>query len=395
MDFRNSVYVIKSSDQHFGQSWINYKYAVELGADFFDGDGDGIYNPVDLNGNGVWDLNEDRPDFLGDVTAWSVFNDGVPSNQRRFNQVNPMGIEIQQTLFAIGEDSNPVNNMIFIRYRIINKGTVSSQFDSVYFGIWDDPDIGVENQAFSDDLAGSDSSLNIGYVYNDGDDASYGINPPSFATEILAGPVVYIPGETFIDVNGNNIYDEGIDTPLDTAIVNKGEILGIEHYPGAKNLGVTSFIHFIQDVPSMVDPSNHLEARNYLLGKNRLGETIDPCTWQYGNVYGIPCNQVNPLFLYSGDPVTTTGWLNISPTDQRILTSSGPFTLKQNENVDIWTAYIVGRGNSALQSVTKMKEYSLSAKNYYENNFSQLPTDVEKNTNKLFSYSLSQNYPNL
>ena len=393
-DFRNSVYVIKSSDLAFSSSWINFNYAVELGADFYDGDGDGIYNPVDLNGNGTWDLNEDRPDFLGDVTAWSVFNDGVPSDQRRFNLVNPMGIEIQQTLFAIGDESNPVDNMIIIRYRIINKGTVSNQFDSVYFGIWDDPDIGDDNQAYNDDLAGSDSSLNIGYTYNDGDDESYGINPPTFATAILAGPVVYIPGETFIDVNGNNIYDEGIDNPLDTAAVNKGEILGIEYYPGAKNLGATSLVHFIQFEPLMDDPGNHLEARNFLLGRNRIGELIDPCTWQYGNVFDIPCNQVNPLFLYSGDPVMNIGWINTDPTDQRILTSCGPFTLEQNENVDIWAAYVVGRGINALESVTKVKEYSSNAKYFYESNFSRLPTNVEDNTNTPMNFSLSQNYPN-
>ena len=33
----------------------------------------------------------------------------------------------------------------------------------------------------------------------------------------LQGPVTYIPGETFIDNNSNGFYDNGIDTPLDTA----------------------------------------------------------------------------------------------------------------------------------------------------------------------------------
>jgi hypothetical protein len=394
-DFRNSLYAIKSTDPPFGQSWIGYQYAVGLGADFYDGDNDGIYNPIDLNGNNIWDSNEDRPDFLGDETVWCAYNDSRPANQRRFNQVNPMGIEIHQTLFAIGNQSNPIDNMIFIRYRIINKGTVASQFDSVFFGLWGDPDIG-GHDGLTDDLTGCDTLINLGYSYNAGDDPSYGINPPAFGSLMLSGPVVYIPGETFIDVNGNGIYEEGIDTPIDTAVVNKGTFLGIEYYPGAKNLEATSFIHYINGDPTMNDPNNHIEARNYLLGRNRLGQFINPCNWQYGYVYGIPCNQVNPLFLYSGDPVSNYGWINTYFVDQRILTSTGPFTIKQNENVDIWTAYIVGRGSNALESVTKMKEYSLGAKSFYKSNFTELPSDVgeDKDINFPINYSLLQNYPN-
>ena len=41
------LYVLKSSDPAFGTSWQDWKDAVALGADFYDGDGDGLYNPVD------------------------------------------------------------------------------------------------------------------------------------------------------------------------------------------------------------------------------------------------------------------------------------------------------------------------------------------------------------
>lgn len=51
--------------------------------------------------------------------------------------------------------------------------------------------------------------------------------------DMLTGPVAYIPGETFIDMNGNNIYENGVDTPLDTAVNYLGPI-GITIYPGAK-----------------------------------------------------------------------------------------------------------------------------------------------------------------
>jgi hypothetical protein len=390
----NSIYVVKASDAPFAASWINYQYAVDLGADFYDGNNNGVYDPVDLNGNGEWDLNEDRPDLLGDVTAWCVYNDALPSSQRRFTQVSPMGIEVMQTLFAIGDDLNPVNNMIFIRYRIVNIGTVSTEFDSVYFGLFDDPDIGADS--YTDDLVGSDTLLNLGYSYNDGDDGDYGINPPSIAFKILAGPPIYIPGETYIDINGNNQYDEGIDTPLDTAFINRGEILGAIKFPGAKNLGLTSIMEYINGDPGLNEPHNRIEARNNLLGLSKAGDLFDPCTFSHGTVFGVPCDQVNPLFLYSGDPVTNTGWINTDPADQRILTNTGPFTLKQDEPIVIWAAYIVGRGSSALGSVSKTKEYAESAQYFYDSNFSQLPTDVKSDFTKhvAVSFKLSQNFPN-
>ena len=42
----------------------------------------------------------------------------------------------------------------------------------------------------------------------------YGINPPSLFLSFLQFPHTYIANETFIDNNGNGLYDEGIDTRL-------------------------------------------------------------------------------------------------------------------------------------------------------------------------------------
>ena len=83
---------IKKNDPDFGTSWQQYRFAADTGADFYDGDNDGIYNPVDLNSNGRWDVNEDKPDIFGDETVWCIFNDGQPASQRtRFPDVAPQG----------------------------------------------------------------------------------------------------------------------------------------------------------------------------------------------------------------------------------------------------------------------------------------------------------------
>ena len=83
-DPNNIIYVIRKSDPPFSYSWRKWKEAVMLGADFYDGDKDGIYNPVDKNWNGTWDTFEDMPLLLGDEIVWCVYNDGVPANERRF-----------------------------------------------------------------------------------------------------------------------------------------------------------------------------------------------------------------------------------------------------------------------------------------------------------------------
>lgn len=283
------LYVLDREDPPFGQSWIDWKTAVDkFGADFYDGDGDGLYNPVDKNGNGEWDVDEDHPDLLGDKTAWCVYTDGQLGAQRlRFAGVNPQGIEIRQTVFAFAS-KGALGNIMFIRYRLKNTGLVAERLDSVIFGVWSDPDVGTD---FENDLVGIDRSRNAGFTYNeDGVDPAYGAAQPCFMIDFFSGPLSYIAGETYIDNNGNNIYDDGIDTPLDTAYSYRGNLLGVKEFPGARNLDVSSFVHYVQSDPLRGDPNDEFEARNYMNGRLKLGEVFDPCgTDPWGGVFGVDC----------------------------------------------------------------------------------------------------------
>ncbi len=209
-DPKNKIYVLDKNDFPFGQSWQDWIDAVSIGAAFYDGNNDGLYTPVDLNSNGLWDSNEDGPDILADRTAWCVYNDGVPASQRRYNDVNPQGIEIYQTVFAYDSLNTfypELKKTIFVRYRLKNTGTVASVLDSVIFGIWSDNDIGDP----SNDKLGSDTLLNSVFGYQTVNDFEYGNNPPAFYLTYLQCPHSYIPDETFIDNNGDGIFNEGID----------------------------------------------------------------------------------------------------------------------------------------------------------------------------------------
>ncbi len=365
-DSRNVVYVVKRTDPAFSQSWQDWKDAVILGADFYDGDGDGVYNPTDKNGNGIWDADEDMPDLLGDETVWTVYSDNKPSSQRRYSGVTPQGIEIRQTVFAFAS-KGAIGNIIFVRYRIRNTGAVADVLNNVYFGVWADPDLGEP----TDDLVGSDIALNAGYVYNGGEDATYGANPPAFLIDFFSGPAAFIPGETFTDDNGNGIYDEGEPT-LDTAYSVRGQLKGLVEIPGARNLGISSFIHYQQGEPPIQDPNNETELRYYMEGMTQEGTIIDPCTWTLGVVSGVDCATIDNRFWYSGDPVTGIGWINTKETDQRQMQNTGPFELKagaENE-VEIVAAYIVGQGRTgAVSSVAEAKRIDLGAQFIFDLNF--------------------------
>jgi len=181
-DPKASIYRLSETDPPFGQSWQDWIDAVELGANFYDGDGDGVYNPVDLNGNNQWDPNEDKPDLLLDETYWCVFNDGIPAGQRRWDS-EPQGIELRQTIFA-QSSPNELGNIVFIRYRIKNTGIVADTLKDVYFSMWADEDVGYHG----DDLYGCDTLRQGVFFYNDSTDSVLGDSVPSFMMDMLTGP---------------------------------------------------------------------------------------------------------------------------------------------------------------------------------------------------------------
>lgn len=387
---KNKIYFVSKYDAPFGSSWQAWKDAVALGADFYDGDNDGVYFPVDKNGNGIWDSDEDRPDLVGDFTAWCVYNDGLADLFRKFNNVTPKGIEVQQTVF--GFTSNYIlKNALFIKYKITYKGSEAARLDSVYFSVACDPDLG--NGA--DDFVGCDTVLNSGYVYNNGPDNIFGNNPPVFLVGLLQGPVQYIPNVTYSDKNNNDVFDKDIDIALKTAYNFKGSYIGIDTIPGAMNLPMVSFTEFIQSHPTLGDPSSVPELRYYMQGgTEKEGTPINPCTWSLGNGSSLTnCSNINPKFIYSGDPAIGKGWINTTPTDQRFLLNTGSFTLEKNKPVTIIADYIIGDGGLGLVNISMAKAYATVLKNYYTTNYTTI-TDIKKEAEQVKSYELQQNYPN-
>jgi hypothetical protein len=387
-DPKASIYKLSANDIPFGQSWQDWIDAVDLGADFYDGNNDDIYNPVDLNGNNLWDPNEDKPNLILDETYWCVFNDGVPSGQRRW-QSEPQGIEIRQTIFA-ETSTGATSDVVFVRYRIKYTGTVTDTLKDVYFSMWADADVGDA----TDDVYGCDTVRQGSYFYNNTPDAQYGNQVPAFMMDLLTGPVSFIPGETYIDVNGNNIYENGIDVAIDTAFYCLGP-LGLRKIPGAKNLEMNSAVHQIGGDPTLSEPSNIIEARNYMNGLNRSGQVVNPCTWPYGEVRGgVPCNQVYPYFWCSGDPVTDVGWISNQNRDVRGMGSAGPFALVKDLEMEILIGYEIDRSTTPLGGITAVINVSDEVQYFYDMNFGYPVVSVEDSQPIAMNFILEQNYPN-
>ena len=383
-----SIYKVTSSDIPFGTSWQDWSDAVDLGASFYDGNGDGVYNPVDLNGNSQWDPDEDMPDLLLDETYWCVFNDGLPANIRRW-EAEPQGIEVRQTIFA-SASVGALANTVFVRYRIKNTGSIADTLKEVYFSIYADADVGDA----TDDLYGCDTIRQGNYFYNNAPDLVYGNQVPSFMMDMLTGPRSYIPGVTFIDVNGNNIYENGIDTPLDTAVNYLG-INGIRIFPGAKNQEMNSAVCQYGGDPNVREPINVDEVRNYVFGLMASGNVVDPCTFAYGEVRGgVDCSLVSPIFWFSGDPVSNVGWISTADRDVRGESTTGPFILVKNQEIEILIGYEIDRGTTPLGGITAVRAVSDAIQTFYENNFGYPIVFVEDEIPLLSEFKLEQNYPN-
>ncbi|MBK7868153.1 MAG: hypothetical protein IPJ75_14880 [Ignavibacteriales bacterium] len=132
-DPKNGIYQVALSDSAFGTSWQRWKGAVSLGARYWDGNNNNIYDPIDLNQNGTWELNEDMPEILGEVSYFTVFNDGVDVSLRRYLE-SPKGIEIRQTIYAFPDSDSPaMQDAVFIRYEIVKKGNLSPKIDDIIF----------------------------------------------------------------------------------------------------------------------------------------------------------------------------------------------------------------------------------------------------------------------
>lgn len=278
------------------------------------------------------------PDMMGTQMLWSVYNDANPATHTNdAGSTLPLGIEVQQTTWAFA-DVEDEESSLYIRYKLYNKG--ENVIKDMYLGHWSDPDLGNGG----DDLIGCDTLNDIWYCYNaDNDDGAYGSPPPAVGFKLLAGPVVPMDGHT---ANFDNHW-------LD------------EH----ENLGMTSFMHIIQG-----GVTSYEQGYGYLQG---LYEGLIPYVYDDEIL----------SYMFSGDPVTGDGDVDIAPYDRRMIAVSGPFDFRPGDSQFVLIKMAVAQGTTNLSSIDEVRTLLTNGFNPY---IEVLPPPPPLPS----TYSVSQNYPN-
>jgi|GEM_PF-5339678 len=318
------VYDINREDGFGSDAYRNWSEAVAQGAQYQDVNGDGLYDP-----------NVDRPEVIGDRTLWFVMNDSTTGN--RWFSTKSMGIEAHVTAWAY-DDDDFLGDVVFMRYRLLNKS--QNQIDSVYFSKYADTDIG----DFEDDLVGCSPVRNLVFSYNDGNDAGYGSDPPAVGIVLLQGPVVDSPGNTA------SIFRQA------------GQPLVLQN--DKQVLQMTSFTPFLLNLfPSPFSfPVTAEQARDYQIGGiTSDGMPLDP------SQVGIGGSNQDPKFVFNGWPLTpgSNNWLDDNSNDRAMLLNSGPFTFAPGDTQDVVVAYVLGRGSFALESLSFMRNNATETTNFF------------------------------
>ena len=117
-------------------------------ANYVDVDFDNIYNP----------FAGDYPSIRGDESILLIFNDEATNQQQTGG--NALKLEIYALVYGYDTGSDPIDNTVFVNYRVINRSW--NTYKDVYFGSHTDFDIG----CFDNDFVGCDSTNNFYYGYN-------------------------------------------------------------------------------------------------------------------------------------------------------------------------------------------------------------------------------------
>ena len=302
-------------------------WPVDWGAPVLDGDG--IEDNYNLDGG-------DQPAIMGDQMVWWVMND--VGNVHEETGSDPLGIEVQVSAFALVGGSVFARQMTFYRYVLVNRS--SNMIDSMYVTLFSDPDLGDAH----DDHVGSDTTFNMGIVYNgDNDDAAYG-NPPALGFQFVQGPVGLVNG---LDDDGDGVVDESDE-----------------------RLGMTSAMWVCSGCNELGthDPRTRQEYYYMMKGRWKDGEPMTEAGLGYQS--GGP----ETTFVWSGDPVSGECWSaendclggQVQASDMRVIVSTGPFQLEPGELEELVIALPFGQGSDRLDSVTKLRYAAEIAQNAWD-----------------------------
>lgn len=339
-------------------SWANWP--VSTGAPYVEVNGIPGYQPSWTGDRpGIGDSSTARP---GEISFMVYMDYTGCTNNIHASGISlpggtlPLGVEIQQLAFMF--NCPPLENSYFVKYKIINKSSLS--WDSTFIALVSDVDIG---DAF-DDATGCDTVRNMAFTYNaDNNDNVYGNGPPAFGTRVLQGPLTF---------TGNN--NDTAKLPYDTLV-------------GYKVIGMTAHSSFKNFPNCFVDPDSAAQAYFYMKGLNGCGQQLT--NW----VTGQPTK-----FLFSGDACARTGWYDstVNGHDVKNFISSGPLTIISGDTQTVVYGFGITREGSNIQSLCVGQSLSDSLLYHFYNDFDNCQIiGIQSISGEIpQSFELFQNYPN-
>jgi len=326
----------------------------------------------DDNRNGVMDAGE-QPGLLdADQIVWLVANDLDSTKTLALHGSPPIGIELQITLWAYRDDPN-LENTILRRNRIIYRGTDTTprgaHIDSMGFSVYSEEDLGT----FSDDMLATDTTLQMVYTYNsvtqDPAYTTYLSSVPAVCYQLLQGPLVK------------------------SSVPDNAGTFDFQQKPGYRNLPMTgSLLNKAGD--SIGNPSNGPGYDGTLMYYNIINGFL-PRPWYIADPIFDPVTQKPTTFMYTGDPIAQTGWLDSWGSNaQSDMTTSG-FNLALGDTQEVIFAVTAGLGANRLASIQVMNFFARKVREYVS--YGYQPMKVEQNmyeTPLPETFHLLQNYPN-
>jgi len=238
-----------------------------------------------------------------------------------------LGVKVKQTTYSWNYSNN--SDIHFVVYDVENVRTDNKTINNCFVGVVSDPDIGSEA---ADDMAGFDASRNLGYAYDsDFSEAEFGGVPGFIGYRFLKSPIA----EHDIDKNGDGVID---NNPV---LINSVPVTDIR---AGQQIGLHAYKIFGRIAG---DPANEWEWYMTMAGHNFREDQ----------------NQVYQPFDLSN-----------TPEDQRFLQTTGPFTLKPGQPVQIVVAMMVAKaagvaGDPVSTRVTELQRVSDVAQSIYDHNF--------------------------
>ncbi len=309
----------------------------------------------DVNKDGKYDPAIDIPGIPGaSQTIFIKYNDNFAG--ALYGSI-PIGLEVSETYWAYaysGALGNVIYKKVDLIYKGIPGGSANSRIDKMYIVQWADPDVGTS----SDDFAGCDTTLNLGYAYNstptDGVYAGVGLPVPAVGYDFLQGVSKY---------TGN---------PNDSAMF---DLKWRKGYKYVNRVPMSSFVYFAAG-GTWSDPDFNPDGTFQFYNLMR-GSKPDPLYPTYSPFPDAAADYTaEGVYLLPGDPVTGTGKLDgdVDATgDRRIMVTNGPISMNLGDTAQVVLALVYGMGTDNLSSITAMKTNDETAQIVFDQLF-QLPS---------------------